>query len=213
MFAFKALLIILGIDIPSPSPYIILFIIVALTAIVLLAKLPSLRKYKRKRNIIIYTILTLALVFTLFQAYRTSQTNLLEYYFNDRSKFPDYYPETTNQFNLTCDNDGDTANSFYMIINSVNASFPTQPHETYITVSDTAIKVLFTLEENGSPNEKQTKLVLFNINENVTGFSFRAHPENMNDFTFAGGLYAMKYVWNGTENCYKLGSALLTPQP
>ena len=102
-----------GIALPSPQPYIGLFIVIALIAIVLLAKVPSFRKYKRKRNILIYAILTVALVFTCFQAYRTSQIYLLQYYFNACSKFPDYYPETTNQFNLTCNNNGNTANSFY----------------------------------------------------------------------------------------------------
>ena len=208
VFAFKALLIILGIDIPSPPPYIILFLLIAITAIVLLGKFPSLRKYRRKRNIILYSVLTVALVFTLFLAYETPGQTVLEYYLNDYSKFPDCYPEVINQFNLTCRSIGVRANSFYMIITSVNASFPSQPQESHVTVSDTEIKVLFTLGESGSSNEKDTKWVLFSINENVTGFFIKVKPETRNDLIGAGSLDAMQYVWNGTENCYKLDFVL-----
>jgi amino acid transporter len=209
VFASNALLIILGIDAPPfPLPYIILFLLIVITAMVLLAKFPSLRKYRRKRNIIIYSILTVALVFTLFLAYESPRKTILEYYLNDYHKFPDYCPATINQFNLTCHNRGDKANSFYMIINSVNTSFPTQPQEIYVSVNDTTIKVLFTLGESGSSNEKDTKRVLFNINENVTGFSIKVKPETRNDLIGAGSLHAMQYVWNGTENCYKLDFVL-----
>ena len=208
VLAFKILLIILGIDIPSPLPYIILFLLIAITAIALLVKLPSLRKYRRKRNSIIYSVFAVALGFTLFQVYETPRKTILEYYLNDYSKFPDYYPKIINQFNLTCHNIGDRTNSFYMMLNSVNASFPTQPQESHISIRDTAIKVLFTLGESGSSNEKDTKSVLFSINDNVTGFSIKVEPETWNDLLGAGSLYAMQYVWNGTENCYKLDFVL-----
>jgi hypothetical protein len=129
------------------------------------------------------------------------------YYINNSSfaNSPNYYPEKINQFNLTCEYLESNPASFYMIVNSINVSFPAQTQETYVPVNDTAIKVLFTVSEGTSPIHKDTKPILFSINENVTGFSFTIYPETVSDTLFPSARnYGMNYVWNGIENYYEL---------
>jgi hypothetical protein len=187
---------------PSPIPYILLFLVVLIIAIVLLVKFPSLRIYRKTRNMLFYLLLAVALVLTLFQAYEAPRRTVYEYYIYG---FPNYYPGRTNQFNLTCQNLESAPASFYMIINSVNASFPTQPQLTYIPVNSTAIKVLLTVSENTSPLAEDTEPIFFDIDENVTGFSFTIHPQIVTATLFpAGSIYGIDYVWNGLENYYEL---------
>ena len=197
---------------PSPIPYILLFLVVSIIAIALFAVFPSLRKYRRRRNILVYFLVTVALVLILYQAYEVPKRTVYTYYINDFN-FPNYFPERINQFNLTCENLESKPASFYMVINGVNVSFPAQPEETYVPVNSTAIKVLFTVSENTSPMYKDTKPILFSINENVAGFSFTIYPETMSDTLFpAGHTFGMDYVWNGLENYYEL-SQLHQVQP
>jgi hypothetical protein len=215
MFTVNAFLPVLGIVAPpSPLPYILLFVVVLIVAIVLLILFPSLRKYRMKRNILVYLLVAVVLVFSIFQAYEVSRgRTVYEYYITDNS-FPNFYPGQTNQFNLTCKYLETRPASFYMVINSVNVSFPAQPEETYILVNSTAIKVLFTVSENTPPMHEDTKTIFFNINESVTGFSFRVYPETVSDTLFpAGNTYGMDYVWNGTENCYVLSQPYMLVQP
>ena len=187
---------------PSPIPYILLFLVVLIIAIVLLVKFPSLRIIRKTRNMLFYLLLAVALVLTLFQAYEAPRRTVYEYYIYG---FPNYYPGRTNQFNLTCQNLESTPASFYMVINSVNASFPAQPQLTYIPVNSTAIKVLFTVSENTSPLAEDTAPIFFDIDENVTGFSFTTNPQMVTTTLFpAGGIYGVDYVWNGLENYYEL---------
>ena len=67
---------------PSPIPYILLFLIISIVAIVLVVRFPSLRKYRRKRNILTYSLLALALAVILFQAYEVPRRTVYNYYIN-----------------------------------------------------------------------------------------------------------------------------------
>ena len=199
---------------PSPIPYILLLLAVSIIAIVLFVSFPSLRKYRRKRNILVYFLVTVTLVLTLYQAYEVPRRTVYTYYINNFS-FPNYFPGRINQFNLTCANLESKPASFYMVINSVNISFPvwSQPEETYVPLNSTAIKVLFTVSESTSPMYKDTKPILFSINENVAGFSFTIYPETMSDTLFpVVNTHGMDYIWNGLENYYEL-SQLHQVQP
>jgi hypothetical protein len=214
MFTTYPFLVVLGIVAPpSPLPYILLFLIVLIVAIILFIKFPSLKEYRMKRNILVYLLVAVTLVFSIFQAYDASRgRTVYEYYITDNS-YPNFYPGRTNQFNLTCDYIECRPASFYMVINGVNVSFPDQPQGTYIPVNSTAIKVLFTVSEGTSFMYKDTKTIFFNIDENVTGFSFYAWPETMSETLFpAGRTYGVDYVWNGLENYYE-GSLTYMVQP
>jgi len=195
---------------PSPLPYFLLFLTALIIAIILFIRFPSFKKYRMKRNILIYLLVAIALVFSTFQAYEASRgRTVYEYYVTDNS-YPHFYPLQTNNFNLTCKFIECRPASFYMVINSVNVSFPAQPQETYIPVNSTAIKVLFKVSENTSFMDKETKTIFFSIDENVTGFSFCAYPETVSNTLFpAGSTYSVEYVWNGLENYYDASSTCM----
>ncbi len=205
MFITDPFLMVLGIVAPpSPLSYILLFLIVLIVALILFIKFPSLKKYRMKRSILVYLLVAVALVFSIFQAYEASRgRTIFEYYITDNS-FPNFYPGRTNQFNLTCNYIERRPASFYMVIDSINVSFPDQP-QGYILVNNTEIKVLFTVSESTPFMYKDTKTISFNINENVKGFSLRAFPETVSATLFpAGNTYGVDYVWNGLENCYEV---------
>jgi hypothetical protein len=91
-----------------------------------------------------------------------------------------------------------------LVVRSVNASFLAQTQPNYVQVNSTLIKVHFTLSENWfSRRSKTTESVLFNIDENVTGFSFTITPDSWSKgCLFVSGQPFVSYVWNGTENCF-----------
>jgi hypothetical protein len=151
--------------------------------------------------------LTVALVLTLPPTYETPRRPTYD------NVFPNYYPERINQFNVTYMGTKPTT-SFYVIITSVNASFPDQYYQNHIRVNSTAIKVLFTLGENGSTMEKDTQSMLFSINENVTGFSFTWDTESRVFYVLPlRDVYGVQYIWNETENYYELSSVRTGGQP
>jgi len=209
VFAPNVSLTILGIIDPKvyAIPYIILIIIVSIVALALFARFPSLRNYRRRRSIIFYTVLFLALMSLIFQAYDVGSRAFVGYRVESDVRF---YPETTNQLNLTCSSDGDRSCSFYMVIRSVNASFPAQTQPNYVQVNSTLIKVHFTLSESWFSKSKATESLLFNIDKNVTGFSFAILPDSWSKgCLFVSGQAFVSYIWNGTENCYMLGESQL----
>jgi Ca2+/Na+ antiporter len=200
---------------PSPVHYIFLFLVVLIIAIVLFVKFPSLRIYRKTRNMLFYFLVAVALVLTLFQAYEASKPyeasrlTVYNYYINDHnSNFPNYYPDRVNQFNLTCQYLETKPASFYMVVNSVNVSFPAQPQvNVSFQFNSTALKVLFTVSENTSSMDEDTRPILFSINENVTGFSFTIYPDFVSDTVFpAEQTFGMDYAWNEMENCYALSN-------
>jgi hypothetical protein len=185
-------------------PYVILIVIVAVVALALFIKMPSLRNYRRKRSIVFYAVLFLALILLSFQAYNVSSRAFVSYHgeFDDK-----LLSETTNKFSIACNNRGDRSCSFDMVIRSVNASFPDQSQPNCVQIDSNTVKVHFTLSENlfmYSPTEAAESL-FFDIDENVTGFSFSILPDSQsNGCTFVAGQPYVSYIWNGTENCFVL---------
>jgi hypothetical protein len=181
-------------------PYVIMIMILAIVALTLFIKFPSLKNYRRRRSIIFYTVLFLAFMLLIFQAYDVGSRALVSYGVEFDVRF---YPETTNQLNLTCSSDGGRYCSFYLVVRSVNASFPAQTQPNYVQVNSTVIRVHFTLSENWFSRSKTTESVLFNIDKNVTGFSFTLRLDSWSKgCLFISGQPFVSYVWNGTENCF-----------
>lgn len=205
MLAPNVALTILGID-PYPFSaflFIVLILIVSLIALALLARFPSLRFYRTKKSIIFCTVVVLVLISLVLQVDNLTRRALISY-----GVEADYrlYPETVNQLNITCINGGGRSCSFYMIIRSVNASFPAQNHPNYVQVSSIEVKVLFTLSERGGSMNAVDRNLFFNIDKNVTGFSFAVFPESWSSATFVSAMGThFNYAWNETETCYKSG--------
>jgi hypothetical protein len=186
-------------------PYIVVLLAVLIVVFVLLLKFHSLQKYRRKRNILIYIAVALTLALLVYQIDFVYRVAIVEYSIDvsvDR-----FYLGEVNEIRVRCSNSGDRACSFDIVVNSVNASFSAQNLQTYLYVNDTVTRVPFMLQERWSSMNKDTKGVFFTIDENVTGFSFRlsleAHAFNSIQ-VYSSPAYAIAYVWNATENCYKL---------
>jgi hypothetical protein len=181
-------------------PYVFLIIIVAIVALALFVKFPSLRNYRRKRSIVVYSALLLVFAVLVFQAYDVGCITLVGYRVESETKI---HPEAAGQIGLTCSSQGIRSCSFYLILRSVNASFPTQTQLNYIQINETAVKVPFTLSGVFSPTEV-TRHLPFEVDENVTGFSFSILPDSWRGCTFVTGQPSVSYVWNITENCFML---------
>jgi hypothetical protein len=182
-------------------PYVILIIILAIFALALFVKFPSLRNYHRKRSVIAYSALLLVFALLLFQAYDVGCVAIVGYRVESDVKFE---PETAKHIGLICSSRGVRSCSFYLILKSVNASFPTLTELNYLHINDTAVKVPFTISGLFSPTEV-TKYLFFEIDKNVTGFSFSILPDSWSSSClFVSGQPSVSYVWNGTENCFVL---------
>jgi hypothetical protein len=189
-------------------PYIVALVAILIAVALLLFRFPYFRKYRRKSNILIYFTVALTLVLLVYQIDFVARTAVVTYSIDTSEDR--FYVGELNEISVKCSNRGDRACSFDIVVSSVNMSFSVGTSQTYFQVNSTAVKVPFTLQENGSSMNGDSKPVFFTINENVTGFSFRllleAHAFNSIKVYNAG--YAVSCVWNATENCYELDGAL-----
>jgi hypothetical protein len=182
-------------------PYVVLIIILAIFALASFKKFPSLRNYRRKRNIIAYSALLLVFALLAFQAYDAGSVAIVGYRVESHFRFD---PEAAKNIGLTCSIRSVRSYSICLVLKSVNASFPTLTELNYLHINDTAVKVPFTNSGLFSPTEV-TKYVFFEIDKDVTGFSFSILPESWSSrCLFVSGQPSVSYVWNETENCFIL---------
>jgi hypothetical protein len=94
------------------------------------------------------------------------------------------------------------------VLSSANASFTAQTQQTYLQVNSTMVKVPFLLQEHWFSMNADSKPVFFTIDENVTGFSFHVSLEaqSYNSLVVVSGDTDISWVWDATENCYKLST-------
>ena len=196
----------LALSIADPSvkaiPYIILLIVLTFVFLGFLLVFSSLRKYRRKRNLLIYSVMVLVFVLIVFQAHdlALSPTHV-SFGFDISSN--EFYPVEANHFNISSSNSGLRTTSFYIVVKSVNASFEVENQKDYIQVNSTMIKVPFTFQELGRASE--SKPVFFTIDENVTSFLFKADIETQDSSTLlVGAVFWMNCTWNSTKNSYTI---------
>ena len=161
---------------PSPIPYIVLFVIITVVALACLVKFSSLRKYRKKRNLLVYGVVALLLSLTGYQsvnvAYQASMGTMMITYDVEFHRAP-LYAGQTSQFTVSCEVLGRQETSFYLVLNGENASLTADTQE-YVQMNGTAIKIPFTLN---SPHQEVTKIVHFKINENVTSCRIQTDTE------------------------------------
>ena len=206
MLGFQAALPPLGI-VPTSYfafPYIVAFMAVLIAVLLLLVKLPSFRKYRRKRYILIYFVVALTLILLVYQIDFLTRTAVGTYSID--TSIDRFYLGEINDNSVHCNNSGFRACSFNIVI-SVDASFSAQTPQTCLEFSNMVVKIPFLLQERWSSMNGDSKPVFFTIDENVTGFSFRlsleAHAFNSIPVR-SSPVYAIACVWNATEDCYEL---------
>jgi|WetSurMetagenome_2_1015567.scaffolds.fasta_scaffold161390_3 hypothetical protein len=192
---------------PSGSAigYVFVFALCALVFFVILA-VPSLRKYRRKRNLIIYAAMGIILSSFIVQAYETSlRPPMFTVGIANSSEILPLKTDQTNQINFTCTTYcGDISASFYLVFKGVNVSFiGNQPD--YILTDTATIKIPFTSSIGRDVVDIRVKPLSFQINENVTRFQLYPNIEEINGRVIWGSAYWD--IWgnyNSTEQSYRI---------
>ncbi len=82
---------------------------------------------------------------------------------------------------INCKNGGNIDGDFYLVTTFVNATFSNQTEKPYTQVSDTVVKVPFTLHKSGDDWDHNDKKVYFSVDTNVKGFSISLSLEKRNN--------------------------------
>jgi hypothetical protein len=189
-------------------PYFIGIIVAAIVFVVLLLAFPSLRRFHKKRNLLVYCIFTLLIVLLFSQANDVYKQAFVNFGLDNNGSTRAYQGEN-NTISIYSQNMGNKAVDFYVILKAENASFPTSSGQDYVQLNNKIVKVLFSLSESGLTRDSDKKPVYYRIDDNVTGFLFSTSLESK---VYREPLYIIStanseiFVWNSTENCFMLNS-------
>ena len=188
----------------TPIRYYLALLAVLIVTAVLLLIFPSLRKYRRRRNILIYIAIVVVLFSLVAQIDNVSRRAIVDFSVGGSANF---YGGETNQLAVFAGNHGNRAVSFKLIISSVNVSFQIQPQQDCIQINNRTCKVPFSLQESSLLGSSENKPLFFTIDENVSGFSFSVSLEAQpsGSVSVASGITYITYTWNGIANCYVPG--------
>ena len=196
---------------PNAAPFIGLFIVCFAVFLVCLVKFPSLRVYRRKRNLLIYFALSLLLSLI---AYPAAVVPLGPNYVSfgiDKTQTP-IYSGQPNQFSVTCTSEGGKQASFYMVIKSANATLQVNGEEGYLQLNATAIKIPFLFQGTG----EQTKRVHFTAEADVSSIEFYPSVERQNgddSFIVTTWLSAVQCTWNPATASFVMADSMPLPVP
>jgi hypothetical protein len=182
-------------------PYEIMLIVCLAIFLALLLKFPSLRKYRKKRNLVLYAVAGLVLVLTGYHAYDLSLgPTYVSYGIADTSK--QFYAIEVNQLDVFSNTHRVDKASFYVDLRAVNASFEVNNDPNDLRVNSTLIKIPFTFQESSS----QTKPVLFTMNGNVSSFEFHLAVEEQKDSTIhvTSWMSEVYCAWDSTKQSYSI---------
>ncbi len=185
------------------TPYIIAIIVCIMVFSALILGVSSLRS-RRKRNIIVWAVMALVLVLLVFQA-RDVAVGPTYVHYDFRFSTSAFYPDVVNQFNITSGNSGVREANYYLVLNSENASFTDTNSPDCIRVSNTTIKIPFSFDELNEASA--SKPVLFEIDQNVTGFVVDVdfEPKEGSKIAVVSWTSIMTCSYNSTLNCYTIG--------
>ena len=198
---------------PSGSTigYLIIFAFYTFGFLLVLLLIPSLRKYRRKRNLVIYAVAGIILSSLLLQAYEVSlRSPLFTVGIADSSDIQTLKADQVSQLNFTCTTygGGKTA-SFYLVFTGVNISF-TDKQQGYVLTNSTTIKIPFTASQPKDLIVEQVRSVFFQIDENVTGFQLHPKIEAINGQVMLGsGIWEIRGIFNSTERGYTMSVAII----
>jgi len=166
--------------------------------LVCFAKFSSLRIYRKRRNLLFYSILFFVFSLLAYQSYDlflgpTCITFSLD---NGDKKF---YAEQVNTFSVSSRNVGMRAASFTLILKSVNVSFTSYTQQVYLYGSNnTTIRIPFTFSQGGS----DTKLVQFVVDRNVK--TFEVYPYIEGDVVVTSSTIKAQSLWSDATNSFTL---------
>ncbi len=166
---------------------------------VAVAIFPSLRKYRWKRNIMIYVAAALVVGLLVFQINDVGRWSMVRINCDGATQ---YFPGEIGQLAVAAESLGPQEANFYVVIDCADASF--QPEQNFVNVNTTEIKVPFLLQAQGLPRSTDSRSVSFAIDKNVSGFSFSISWEQQGSGMLIVPTvdYFLCYAWNETQNCY-----------
>ncbi len=198
---------------PSGSAigFLIIFAFCTFGFLLVLLLVPSLRSYRRKRNLVIYAVAGIILSSLLLQAYEVSlRSPLFTVGIADSSDIQTLKSNQVSQLNLTCTTygGGKTA-SFYLVFTGVNISF-IDKQQGYVLTDRTTIKIPFTASQPKDVIVEQVKPLCFQIDDNVTGFQLHPGIEDINGQVMLGsGIWEIQGIFNSTKRSYTMSVAII----
>ena len=179
-------------------PSIVLLIVLLIAVPVCFLLFSSLRQYRRKRNLLVYTVLALMLSLLAFEAYdQFVGTAIVSYSLAGEP----FFANRVNPIEVTVENLAGRETSFYLVLNSTNATL-TADSPDIIQLNNTTVKIFFNLH---SLHEEVTKTVRFQMADNVTGCIFYPSIERTNNTPIVtGGTDRAESVWNNRTGRYTL---------
>jgi len=182
---------------PSPFPYIFLIAICLVVVLVCFAKFSSLRIYRKKQNLLFYSILFFIFSLLVYQSYDLFLgPSCITFSLDNGDK--KFYAQQINTFSFSSRNVGMRTVSFTLILKSVNASFTPYTQQVYPHSNNTTIRIPFTFSQGGS----DTKLVQFEIDENVKTFEVYLYIEG--NVIVTSSIIKAQGLWNDATKSYAL---------
>ncbi len=179
-------------------PEIILLITLLVGVAVSFLVFSSLRKYRRKRNLLIYVALAIILSVLAYQTYDSYLGPAIVSYSLESEPF---LANRVNPLEVSAESLSSRPTSFNLVLTASNSSLIADGQDN-IQINSTAIKLQFNL--NGLYKEV-TKTVHFQMDENVTGCVFYCHIEEVNHRPIVtGSTERAESVWNSNGGRYNL---------
>ena len=165
---------------------------------------------KRGRRFYLILVVTLILIIALlsiavfiYRFHPAEETAYIEYWVDGDMRIN---LGEENSVILGCTNQGSKEGSFYLALGFYNASFSNQTSQPYEQISETYVKIPFTLQKRGDQTDSNTKNVFFNIDKNAGYFSFSVSIEGSDQYPVSGGIGVISYLlyeWNETGQFYE----------
>ena len=195
---------------PLNEHYLLLLLLfhICVIAIVVFWKFPSLRVYRRKRNLAIYMAILLISGLTAYQVYNVSLGPNFISFSIQKTQSPIHAGEP-NHLVVTCRSEGAREVHFYMTIYSKNATLQARGNEGYIQLNETAIKIPFAFHGNG----EQAKPIFFTVNANVSSISFYPRIERQDGDRIAVVTYLseVQCTFDPITNSYVMAASSSQP--
>ena len=157
------------------APYLALLGVSVLVIVAALLKCPSIKAYRKKRNLLAYAVIIIIIGLIAYQAYNVSLGPNYVSFSIQKTQTP-IFAERQNQFSVTCNSDGARDIEFNMVIQCSNATLQADREEGYIQANSTTVKIPFSFHGDGA----ETKPVYFTADANVSSISFYPSIEARN---------------------------------
>jgi hypothetical protein len=189
----------------AAAPYIGLLAVSLLVVVAVFLKFPSIKVYRRKRNLLAYAVLFIVLSLLAYQAYTVSLGPNYVSFSIQKTQTP-IFAWQQNQFSVTCTSSGARDIDFYMVIQCSNATLQTGYSEGYIQANNTAVKIPFSFHGDGS----ETKPVYFTADANASSISFYPSFEDQSGSPFVVEVYLSEFqcVYDAATNSYAMADSI-----